>query len=76
MTYGIEDDPVRAGLAAVWVASMTASVVKTFAGTVGGMFEPLDAVPKKVAPLLDGIEAVRREQPLDERALRQAAGAA
>lgn len=66
MAYGVDDDPLRAATAATWSASLTTSVLLTCAATLGGFFEPTTTLTVELKPLIDAIEAIRRDQPLDE----------
>jgi hypothetical protein len=73
MAYGRHSSPLRRGAYVEWGCSMTVEVALAVGEGLEAFFGHRFAV-KDVGPLIQGIYAVRAAKPLDEQAVRQAAG--
>jgi hypothetical protein len=72
-TYGTHPSPLRRAAATEWAGSMTVEVALSVGDALSG-FYGRQFFPTNVRPLIESIEAIRRDQPLGEEAIRAAAG--
>lgn len=73
MAYGFHPSPLRRATTVEWGCSMTVEVALAVGQGLEAFFGHGFAV-KQVAPLIQGIYAVRAAEPLDEESVRRAAG--
>ena len=74
MSYGVHPSPIRRAGYAEWAASMTIEVINVVGDALRALYSQPEFFTKRMVPLVASIQAVREAAPLDEQAIRNAAG--